>query len=160
MKFPFQKYAAKPIPSHPTRNSVLRPTIPITITNKTTGENERYIALIDSGADYCIFHASFGQVIGLNIKSGKELTYFGIEGGGQTAYFHDILVGVGGWNFECYAGFSEYFDQKNFPYGILGQNGFFDKFRIILDSSKCEIELKENPNIKFSPFKTPLKATI
>jgi len=150
MKFPYQKFPGPPILSHPDRKSVLRPTIPVCLVNKQSGEHANYIALIDSGADYCIFHASMGEVIGLDVRSGKKMEYFGIAGVKQTAYFHEIVLSVGGWKFDCYVGFSYDFDQM--PYGVLGQDGFFDKFKIVLDHNKFEIELKENPHIKFSPL--------
>lgn len=148
MKFAYEKYPAQPIPSHPKRTSTARPTIPIRLTNLDTHENRQYMALIDSGADYCIFHAEIGELIGLDVKAGKPLTFFGVGGVKQIAYFHNVGVVVGGWKYECYAGFS--YDIDNLPYGLLGQDGFFDKFKVAFDLHKTEIELKENKHIKFT----------
>jgi hypothetical protein len=37
-----------------------------------------YWALIDSGADYSIFHADIGEILELDIRSGKKETFGGI----------------------------------------------------------------------------------
>jgi len=97
--------------------------------------------MIDSGADYCIFQASLGELIGLTIESGKLDHFSGISGQGQlTAYFHDIQIGVGGHEFDCWAGFSR--DIEALPCGILGQLGFFSLFSIRFDYDKERVELK------------------
>lgn len=100
----------------------------------------RVYALIDSGADYCIFHAEIGEQIGLQINSGKSLAFSGISSAEQTAYFHNIKLEVGGHQFDCYAGFSR--DMQNLPYGILGQMGFFNIFKVSFDYKKEKIGLQ------------------
>lgn len=100
-----------------------------------------YFVLIDSGADYCIFHARVGELLGLEIKSGKPLTFFGTSGQPQIAYFHHINFKIGGNDFSCYVGFS--FDIEQLAYGILGQVGFFDKWRIKFEYDKENVEIKE-----------------
>lgn len=159
MKFPFESYPAIPTPSHPNRRDILRPTIPVRVVNKQTGDDVSYLALIDSGADYCIFHAPIGEMIGLNIRNGSPMNYWGIGGVRHTAYFHEVALSVGGWKFDSYVGFSYDFDQQQMPYGVLGQDGFFDKFKVVLDKNKLEIELKENRNIRFMPFRRTSRAT-
>ena len=105
-----------------------------------------YLAIIDSGADLCIFHAQIGEVLGLTIESGKLLKFNGISGEQLTAYFHNIEIEVGGHRFDCYAGFSR--DIENMPYGLLGQVGFFDLFNVIFDHKRERIELKLKNNVK------------
>ena len=152
MKFPYERYPAHPIPTHPNRTSVLRPTLPVYLINKENGAETGYLALLDSGADYCIFHASIGEAVGIDISSGAKMEYVGVSGIKQAAYFHNVALSIGGWKFDCYAGFSYDFDKIQMPYGVLGQDGLFDKFKVTLDVNKLEIELKENPNVKFIPF--------
>ena len=131
-KLEYRKFPAEPSAPFPQRCSALRPAIPITLVN---GDKKvRYFALIDSGADFCIFHAEIGEQIGLGIESGKKLQFFGIDGARQTAYFHHIEIEVGGHRFPCYAGFS--MDLGSLPYGILGQVGF-------LTSSKCPLSMEK-----------------
>jgi len=138
MKFRYTKYPSKPSPSHPTRKSVLRPVIPIRLIYQDN-HSPWYDSLIDSGADYCIFHAEMGELIGMDVKKGKLMDFVGISGKPQKAYFHNIAIEIGGLKYECYAGFS--YDIETLPYGILGQDGFFNLFIVIFDLKKRSIEL-------------------
>lgn len=138
LKYDYRKFRAEPSEAFPRRFSASRPVIPIRL---VSGENKiSYLALIDSGADVCVFHAEIGEVIGIAIESGKLLHFNGIGGEELTAYFHDIKIEVGGHAFNCYAGFSR--DLSNMPYGILGQTGFFSLFHTLFDYDKERIELK------------------
>ncbi len=137
LKLDYRKFPAELWDAFPRRRSASRPVVPISLINKD--KRVRYLTLIDSGADFCIFHGELGEQIDLKVKSGKKLTFFGTGGIQQTAYFHDIGIEVGGWEFPCRAGFS--YDLKNLPYGILGQVGFFNLFRVQFDYGKQRIEL-------------------
>ena len=137
-KLDYRKFPAQPTEPFPRRTSVSRPVIPIAMINGS--QRVRNLALIDSGADYCIFHAALGEQIGLQIESGKRLAFYGTGGQEQSAFFHDIKLEVGGHEISCFAGFSR--ELESLPYGILGQIGFFDKFKITFDYEKDKIELQ------------------
>ena len=142
LKYDYRKFPAEPSKAFPRRLSAIRPVIPIQLIR---GEKRvRYYTLIDSGADLCIFHAEIGELIGIEVESGKLLQFSGISGQQLTAYFHDIKIEVGGYEFDCYAGFSR--DTGNLPYGLLGQLGFFNFFDILFDYNKGRIELKLKNN--------------
>jgi len=135
MKFKYYKVPAKPNDAFPSRKSIIKPLIPIRLYYK---ENFLDIyALIDSGADDCLFNAEVGKKLGIDITSGEENSYRGITGDTTIAYFHDIEIEVGGWKYPCYAGFC-----YNAPLSALGQDGFFSLFKIQFDYSKTEIEIK------------------
>ena len=137
MKFRYQKRPTDRSEAHPNRYSALRPIIPVRLYNEN-----KFIdtdALIDSGADDCIFSAEIGEVIELEVKSGKRAKYRGIGGEPIDVYFHNIKLEIGGHKFDCYAGFSYDFAYKE---GVLGQFGFFNLFTLVFDLSKEEIELK------------------
>lgn len=122
--------------------SLLKPIIPIRI---VVGERSlQYAALIDSGADFCIFHREIGQALGIDIESGEKLEFGGVQQADfAKAYIHDLTLVVGGWEYKSTVGFSgEIADES---YGILGQKGFFDIFIVKFDLLKEEIELKERP---------------
>jgi hypothetical protein len=70
MKFKYKKFRVPPTVAFPERKYLLRPIIPILISyqNKTIG----YEALLDSGADFCIFHAEIGEFLGVPILEGKK----------------------------------------------------------------------------------------
>jgi len=143
LKYDYRKFEAKPSEAFPRRLSFSRPVIPIQLIR--CANKVRYLAMIDSGADFCVFHASIGEIIGLTIESGKSQYFSGVSGqqnisSGLLAYFHDIQIEVGGYKFDCWAGFSR--DIENLPYGFLGQLGFFDLLDIHFNYNKERIELK------------------
>jgi hypothetical protein len=101
--------------------------------------------LVDSGADFCIFPANTGKMIGLDVLEGKSVTTYGI-GGTETLYFHNVKVEVTindePWTFECRAGFSTKLNTKGI--GFLGRDGFFDLFQEVAFSQKVKMfRLKE-----------------
>lgn len=137
MKFSYLKFPSEPSHAFPDRKSCLRPVIPVTLFG--SNNSLRVQSLIDSGADWCIFHGEIAKELGIDLKSGKQQHFFGVGGGKQFAYFHTVQMEIGGHKFSCYCAFSE--DLKT-PYSLLGQVGFFDKFQVRLDFTKEEIELK------------------
>jgi len=141
MKFRYQRRPIDPSKAHPQRYSVLRPIIPIRLINGN--ECIDTDALIDSGADDCIFWGEFGDAIELNVVEGKECEYRGLGGQKIKVYFHNVTLEVGGYRYDCYMGFSY---ETAFKEGILGQNGFFNLFNITFDLSKEVIELKQRPH--------------
>ena len=122
------------------KKNIKRPVIPIEV--KYDKNVVKYLALINSGADFCIFHAEIGEAIGIDIKKGKLLEFYGVIGEKKEAFFHNISIVIGGWEKECYCGFSYEFDKTKMPYGILGQKGFFNLFKVSMDYEKEQIELK------------------
>ncbi|OGM77332.1 hypothetical protein A2188_01120 [Candidatus Woesebacteria bacterium RIFOXYA1_FULL_43_9] len=123
----------------PGKKSSLRPVIQIDF--ETKKGKFGYLALIDSGADYCMFHALVGEELGLDIKSGRLLTFFGTSGEPQKAYFHKVTFSIGGHSHTCEVGFS--YDLEKLAYGLLGQDGFFDKWIVKFEYHKENVELKE-----------------
>lgn len=76
MKFPYVK-----LPSFdPRRPWVIRPLIPVVIeaNHQTSPE---FLALLDSGADRCLFHADIARALGLSMETGVRHSFAGIEGG-------------------------------------------------------------------------------
>jgi len=138
VKFKYWRLKADPVPAFPSRTHQFRPIIPVRLHYGSVSEN--YLALIDSGADYSIFHAEIGELLGIDVRSGKALEFRGTGDTPQIAYFHDIHLEIGGHKNDLYAGFS--YDIKNVPTGILGQVGFFDVYEVRFDYEKGSIELK------------------
>ena len=101
-----------------------------------------YDVLIDSGADFCIFDGGFGEVLCLDVRSGKLIEFGGVQANRpSSAYLHEVTLSVGGSRHKILAGFS--YDIAPSGYGIVGQKGFFDIFTVKFDLAKEEIELKE-----------------
>lgn len=135
MKFRYAKYG-----------QTLRPVIPIKLKN---GKEEiGYHVLVDSGADMCLFDAEIGEAIGIDIKKGRMKEVFGVGGKASIYYWHKVTIEVGGWEYKIDAGFmpSVSGSGRVMPYGIVGQLGFFEFFKVIFDRAKGEIELKDKKN--------------
>lgn len=143
MNFSYRKF---PVDSKncpfPDKKSALRPVIQIDFGG--ISRKFSYLVLIDSGADYCVFHAKVGELLGLDIKSGKLVTFYGTSGQPQIAYFHAVSFKIGGHDHICEAGFS--YEMERLPYGLLGQDGFFNKWIVKFEYHKENIELKEIPD--------------
>lgn len=144
MKFPYRKIAL-PQYSDFFGRSILRPIIPVEVS--VNGKKIRYAALIDSGADFCIFDGEIGEFLGLEIEKGPLLTFGGIQGMSVLkAYIHEVVLDVGGLSYKTNVGFSRDISQNGV--GILGQKGFFDVFSVKFEYSSEDIEIKEKRIIK------------
>jgi len=102
-------------------------------------------SVVDSGADFCVFPASLGELAGIDITEGRNAFTFGV-GGKETLYFHKVKVQVTikdePWVFECQAGFSTKMNARGV--GFLGRDGFFDLFQEVAFNQKTKMfRLKE-----------------
>lgn len=128
MKFRYKKY----------RSDLLRPVIPIEIIYKN--KSVPYEVLIDSGADFCIFDAQIADILGVPLEDGELFEVAGITGEKEPIYFHNLVIKVGGWDYNIKAAFLRKIGP--YGYGVVGQKGFFDKFVVKFDLLKEEVELK------------------
>lgn len=128
MKFRYKRYDA----------DVLRPVIPVILT--LNGQHIPYEALVDSGADICIFDAQLADIVGLDVTTGVQRKVAGITGQAEVQYLHRITINVGGWERVIDAGFLP--NIGKYGYGILGQRGFFEFFKVAFDFAKETIEVK------------------
>lgn len=139
MKFRYTQYPTRDETVYPYKNSVFYPTISLTLINpKSKKVFPNYIVLIDSGASCCVFHAGIGEALGLDIKSGGQVPFQRAVAGGGKLYFHKIILGLEGNKMKSEVGFT--YDLVS-PFGLLGQEGFFDKFRVCFDFIKKEFEI-------------------
>ena len=91
-------------------------------------------------------HTDLLDVLGVDgVDSGKRQDLFGIEGKGVATYFHDVIIEIGPWRYKAFTGFTDY-GMVNSPdqmsYGILGQIGFFEHFKVMFNHEKRELEIK------------------
>ncbi len=129
MKFSYKKYGP----------AILRPVIPVSIEHQSRSIS--YEVLVDSGADFCIFDAQIGELLGIDVESGVVQKVGGITGDVQLYFLHTVTLRVGGWPYTTAVGFLPAIAKIG--YGVVGQNGFFDRFIVTFDYDKEEIELKE-----------------
>ena len=133
MKFPYIKTP----PADPRRKWISRPIIPITLFGPKGSVNVD--ALIDSGADKSLFHIELGKEIGLNCKECRKEIFSGIAGKKIIAYVCKVQLQIRGIDkkIELLAGFA---DAPGI-FAILGQDGFFDAFKIKFERNHNIIEI-------------------
>ena len=136
MQFPYKRFKLAD------GTELLKPIIPIGLLYK--GKQIKYEALIDSGADFNIFNAEIGELLGIDIRSGKKMKFSGIAGEPFEVYLHNLAVEIGGWQYKIVAGFS--YEISPYGFGVLGQKGFFDLFRVKFIFSKGIIEITPERN--------------
>jgi len=131
MKFVYKRFAS----------GVERPIIPVIVRNPVTQQSVRYLALVDSGADRCVFAGEIGELIGLDVTAGTERTVSGVVAGQTRPYYlHDVEIEIGGWCRPVAIGFMP--DLSPNGHGLLGQTGFFDLFSFVkFERPKGIIEL-------------------
>lgn len=140
MKFKYLRLPCKPTEPFPDRHSILRPIINIVI--KFQDRSLRLFALLDSGADWCLFPASVGEYLHIQVEQGKKIEFTGISALG-VAHFHEVILEIGGWGHNCLVGFSPNLDEMNVP-AILGHSGFFDHYEVTFNFKKEIIEVKKS----------------
>jgi hypothetical protein len=94
LRFNYEISLYKDTPKRSYKKWISRPLIPVIIFGPKS--NIKVLALIDSGADKCLFNAQIGREIGLEVEKGKPETFMGIEGGRLVAYIHKIKLQVVG----------------------------------------------------------------
>ena len=135
LRFPYKKY-----PDPQSRDGFFYvATVPVNIAlpAKNSPRSKRFDAIIDSGASQCIFHASIGRAIGLEIEKGQLVNTNSIQGP-TGIYLHDISLYAPGGIVSAYAGFSDALPIA----GLLGMAGFFEYFEITFDPIAMSVELE------------------
>jgi hypothetical protein len=113
-------------------------TVQISLLEKNAPRTKRFEAYIDSGASRCLFHSSIGEAIGLDINAGRIEETIGVSGKKSRIYLHDICLHAPGGPIVIHAGFSDGLPCA----GLLGMDGFFQHFRVVLDpiANECQLE--------------------
>ena len=89
-------------------------------------KSKRFDAVVDTGSDYCLFHANIGAAIGIKIDQGPEGDLGGVVGGPRAkVYYHNVKLVVATEIVDIKAGFSWDLTEN-----LLGQFGFFENFMV------------------------------
>ena len=127
-KFP---YVSLPLPAneaYPQGLIAHRPLAFATI-KASSGASTRCIVMPDSGADACLFPLSLAKLLKLDIFSLPKGLTGGLGSGANITYWDSIMVDLGqGIVFSAYTGFTQGMDPMGL--GLLGQNGFFERYRV------------------------------
>jgi hypothetical protein len=124
-------YVSLPLPAneaHPQGSVAHRPLVFATI-KASGGSSTRCIAMPDSGADACLFPLSLARLLKLDIFSLPRGLTGGLGSSANITYWATISVDLGhGIVFSAYTGFTEGMDPMGL--GLLGQDGFFERYRV------------------------------
>lgn len=115
---------------------IRRPIIPILLRSET--HFIIYHAIIDSGADNCIFSTDLATLLGIKLPSENKVSFTGVGRDKVVGYWKRITMKIGSVIYSTKVIFAEISD---FGHGILGQKGFFDHFDITLSYNKQLIEI-------------------
>ena len=98
-----------------------------------------FLAYLDSGASYTIFHSDVLKVLNLeHMKGRKEFITVG-DGSLITVHFHKIFVKFLEMEFKAEIGFSR---QLGIGFNIIGRKDIFERFVICFDEKNKIVEIK------------------
>lgn len=117
------------------KQKLLRPIIPASLNYKA--QSVYYEALIDSGADFCIFPIEIAKKLGINLKKANKIYFAGATGEPVSGLREKVLLQIGSISLKTEVVFADLSDKA----ALLGQYGFFDQCKVVLDLNKNEIEI-------------------
>lgn len=141
---PYGHYPVLASPAFPQGRIAPRPILKLTLVNGA--RKFTCYAIIDSGADHCVFPRAFMQPLGLDPLATPIEMSSGIGTMAVPTHFANLILNVQGlFQFSAYVGFTTGLDALGV--GLLGQTGFFDRFNIAfrLGEKKCLIEVPDYP---------------
>ncbi len=117
----------------------LRPYIPVTLRHQTR-VMQPMLALVDSGADFCLFDGELSYLLDLDLTKLEKINLSGVAGM-ATGHIAHIEIGINDTFIPVPAVFSFDFSPKGFG-GIIGQVGFFDRLIVEFDRAHKQVVLK------------------
>jgi len=100
--------------------------IHVPITLAIGRESVELLAKLDTGAEYCIFERKYGEMLALDVESGR-LQRFRTVAGSFAAYEHEVTIQTLGIEFPAVVFFAE---DSTFTRNFLGRSGWLDRLRI------------------------------
>jgi hypothetical protein len=123
-------YTENPIAATPTQpaGKAYRPQQAATIT-APNGQSVRFLAILDSGADACVFPMIAATLLGLDILSLRKAYTAGVGSQANVTVYANVTIDLGdGITFRTEAGFTQGLDAIGV--GLLGQTGFFENYNV------------------------------
>lgn len=119
---------------------IIRPIVPIVL--KANSKLAVDLALIDSGADRCIFDIEIAKALGVKLR--QKVNLKGIGKDKIVGNLGKIEINIDGISYDLIAIFAP---MEEFDHSILGQIGFFDHFDVRLNYRDRTIEIKKLPEV-------------
>ncbi|MFA4890035.1 MAG: retropepsin-like aspartic protease [Candidatus Paceibacterota bacterium] len=115
-------------PQNPSEKWIKRPMVNVEIFGKNG--SKKFNALIDSGADYCIFNIQIATLMGFDLSNSPIKPTIGIGGNESmpTYFLDDVEIKIE--NIDRKVKIPVCFIDSDSVGLLLGQNGFFDSFNV------------------------------
>jgi hypothetical protein len=149
MKIPFSFLPVQPDSAFPNRSEIKRPIVALLL---SAGDRSIIVfAVIDSGADLCVFPASIATDLGIEIPNRSSSLFSGSNDTAQLAYFEQIQATILPMDapniepnqeplaFPLYAGFCD--TLEHIGMGLLGQEGLFSRFAVNFNHAESYFEI-------------------
>jgi hypothetical protein len=123
-------YIANPIAATEDREATIayRPQRAATISMRS-GRSARFMVILDTGADSCVFPLSAAAILGLDLPNLRKAYTGGVGSQTNLTYYETVTIDLGdGIAFEVEAGFTKGLDAIGL--GLLGQKGFFENYNV------------------------------
>lgn len=136
--YPYVSFEVEAAQNSTRKLAVWRPMVEIIV---LFGNNYvSYPVIVDSGADFNIFHGGLLEALGGKLTKGRKRKIVGLGDQPLKGYKHKIELKLPGENkFITSAIFSNQIPEHAF--GVLGQEGFFDKFEVCFDYNAKKMEI-------------------
>lgn len=120
---------------------VYKPLIPVYFCNLKSHKitNTAINALVDSGADVCFCAMNIGIWLGINFKKRKPSEFTAANNQTFKTYKEIVKLVVCGKTYNCPFYFSD--ELIKIAPVILGQIGFFDRFKVSFDLKNAEMDI-------------------
>ena len=129
LQFPYFEFETSPFPSSKRKIVIHRPVIPVTL---VYGKHfVHHAALLDSGADFNIFHADIAAYLGIPLTKGSRRNIWGLGGGPLKGYEHSLILKIRQITYKTTVTFSNQLPDNSLA--VLGNKGFFDRFVVTLN---------------------------
>lgn len=96
------------------------------------------LALVDSGAADCIFSASLGEVLGIDVSSGRPHQFHAFDLQETKGFVHTVHLQVPG--FSHWVDINAVFIESEVM-AILGQQGFFEHYQVVFERFRRQFEI-------------------
>lgn len=136
----YSAFDLAPDEAHPHGSTAHRPLVLATL-RASNGEWCACLALPDSGADVCLFPLKLAKQLNLDLSTLPKSLTGGVGSAANVTYYATVSIDLGGGiDFSAYAGFTQGLDHSAF--GLLGQSGFFEQFRVEFDHPRKTFPLE------------------
>ena len=140
MQYPYYSFEVKFSKNTEREKTVWRPIVEIILLHKE--KIVSYPVLIDSGADYNIFDSGVAEALEIKYTQGKKRQIYGL--GAQPIKGYECSLDIRMFGLKTVhtkAIFTK--ELSSHAFGVLGNDGFFNHFRVEFNYTKKIIDVKQ-----------------